>query len=230
MSKRVENGYAALALMAMACFVAIAFVSWSTSYSKGYHRANQDSKSVYSDGLRAEIHYKECMSKSTTIEALECYRDAEYDSEEEQRANQDLNAQREMADWAESVLWATILIGAATVIVTTIGIYFVRETLTVSNQTNEAAISAARSANEANRILRAERRPWVTLRRDTECDFFESDRGFSVAWNHDFENLGRSPAYDLRLRTKAIKTGSLLGLREMISHFVESETKTRTRL
>ncbi len=170
------------------------------------------------------------MSKSTTIEALECYRDAEYDSEEEQRANQDLNAQREMADWAESVLWATILIGAATVIVTTIGIYFVRETLTVSNQTNEAAISAARSANEANRILRAERRPWVTLRRDTECDFFESDRGFSVAWNHDFENLGRSPAYDLRLRTKAIKTGSLLGLREMLSHFVESETKTRTRL
>lgn len=216
MLKQPENGYFALVLTCAVCLFAIALVSWSVPYSEGYKRADQDHQAAYATHDTAEKYERECSRELTIKKALRCYRDAYNTDREQERAEEDLDAQREMANWAEGMLWATVAVGSITAGVTGLGVWYVAQTLSATSATLAAA-------NKANEIMRDEQRPWVSLSRDVECDLFESSWGVRVAWNYNLENFGRSPAHQIRLKCKAVRTDYLSGLGEELEALVQSE-------
>ena len=70
-------------------------------------------------------------------------------SRKEKRSEQDLNAQQEMADWTESMLWASM----AALFLTLIGIYYVRNTLLETRRIGEAQARAYLSPVEEIEVV-----------------------------------------------------------------------------
>lgn len=105
-------------------------------------------------------------------------------------------------------------------ILTIVAVALLFQTLRQTNKTNEAAISAANAASEANAIMRNEQIPWVVLHRTVECDFRDSGSGGQIAWNYNFENIGNGPAYDLKLVYTLIKRAHLQGMKQQLEAFL----------
>lgn len=81
---------------------------------------------------------RECAERHSIVEeALRCFQEAEKRSRDEQRAEQDLDAQRQMSEWADRLFWLTFALGTSTLGVTGLGVYWVKETLTATQQTLE---------------------------------------------------------------------------------------------
>ena len=143
MPKRFENGYIALFVTCVVMLFIIGFVFWSMMYSKGYQAADKDHQSAYATHQTVEENFRECVSEPTIEEALICYKDAYNTDREQERAEDDLDAQREMANWAEGMLWGTLLIGTITASVTALGVVYVARTLEATSETLEAARECA---------------------------------------------------------------------------------------
>ena len=107
---------------------------------------------------------------------------------------------------------------AAFTIAATIVLIF---TLRSANKTNAAAITASKSALEANDILRQEQRPWVTLERELLCDFHDNGHGGRITWHYEFINKGRGPAYDIRMDIELIKRNHWQGMHAQIAQFTD---------
>lgn len=123
--------------------------SYSAFYSHGYQAANKDNEASYEASRAAEEAYIECSRRASIEEALRCYAEAEKASREDYRAQQDLNAQREMAEWAKWMFWATAIVGALTIGVAITAAYWAR--------------GAILKMAETNAIMQSEQRPWVAV-------------------------------------------------------------------
>lgn len=105
-------------------------------------------------------------------------------------------------------------------------------TLRRATEANESAISAAKAANKANEIMRAEQRPWVTVLWEVPCEFkeFEDGKFCSIRLKFDFENKGKTPAFGVRhewgvFRFDMMKSGAgVAGREEMLSKALRSMT------
>ena len=104
---------------------------------------------------------------------------------------------------------------------TGIGIFFLWRTLVQTNKTNDAAVRAANAAAEANRILRDEQRPWVTLEWEIGCEAIDLGHGLTLVWNYNFRNRGKSPAYNMILDLKMVKRRHIQGLKEEGGRFAD---------
>lgn len=104
-----------------------------------------------------------CLSRSETIADFQrCLSNQGALTREQERSEQDLNAQREMAIWAEAMLWATWIVGITSISVTAVGIFFVWQTL---RETRNAVTEAARGSNAAERaVIASERANDIILR------------------------------------------------------------------
>ncbi len=101
-----------------------------------------------------------CAALPTARDAIQCYDDSVTAGRDHHRAEQDLDAQREMADWAEGMLWATLIIGVFTIFVTALGAFWVKKTLDVTR----AAVKAADDAVEVTRAVgNAQIRPYLSV-------------------------------------------------------------------
>lgn len=101
MSEGYRNGYFALVLGCAVCLAAIGFISISISFSKGYQSADQEHSAYYAKRNQAEINYDECLNTTSSLDgARECIKNAPSSTRDAERSEQDLNAQREMAQWA----------------------------------------------------------------------------------------------------------------------------------
>jgi hypothetical protein len=99
-------------------------------------------------------------------------------------------------------------------------------TLKSANETNKAAINTANAALEANDIMRQEQRPWVTLEKDSHCHFCDTG-GYqgSIAWNYDFRNKGKTPAYAISGQSKIIKENSMSAIWSQMESFTDECVK-----
>lgn len=130
----------------------IAVVSFGYFLSKGYQSANQKHEAENAQNAERESHYQSCIKLPSIDQVRECAKYPPVTSRSEERAEKDLNAQREMADWAESMLWTSVI----SIMTTAVGIFFVWRTLAEARATTRAAI-------EANELIRNEQRPWVHM-------------------------------------------------------------------
>lgn len=94
-------------------------------------------------------------------------------------------------------------------------------TLRSANKTNAAAIDAAQAAIDANKILRNEQRPWVTIDRDIRCEFSDHNATHCrFAWNFNFINKGKTPAYNISRNIKIIKAENISEIWSELDEFV----------
>jgi hypothetical protein len=136
-----------VAVCILLCLTA-AMVSYA-AHLKGYQRADKDHQSGYAAHYADQIDEKDCAAKTTAKEAAQCYKESSNAAHENTRAEQDLNAQREMAYWAELMVWFSMIIGVSSIFITGVGIHYVRRTLDV----NSAAVKAANDAVEVTRTI-----------------------------------------------------------------------------
>lgn len=178
MPKRHWNGQFAPFIALIGGLAVITLIALTVSYSKGYQAADKRHQAQRAANNAAQKNYQECVSKPTPQEAVECYQRSEQTSREDQRADQDLNAQREMADWAEGMLWATLFVGISTIGITALGVVYVRETLW-----------------ETRRIGKSQVRAYVVL-----ADYYIEGSLQPPKFVLEFKNTGQSPARDVRAR------------------------------
>jgi hypothetical protein len=173
--------------------MAIAFVALTVSFSKGYQSADEEHSTYYAERDQAEIRYRECLETSTSLDgARECINNAEATSRDSERAEKDLNAQREMAQWAEGMLWAAWTIGFLSLGITLVGVRYVYLTLIIATQN---------MARDATRIGQAQVMAYfnatnlVIREEDFRITTFEDG---AVYYNCnlvlDVSNVGNSPA------------------------------------
>jgi len=98
-------------------------------------------------------------------------------------------------------------------------------TLRSANKTNIAAVKASEAALEANQIMRAGNRPWVTLDREIYCEAHDNNVALRIIWNYNFVNKGTTPAFDVRLKWKAMKGVNEMRLPEIAGKFAEKVCK-----
>lgn len=114
-------------------------------------------------------------------------------------AEQDLQAQRDMAKWAERMFWAAF----ASVVLTAIGVVLIRQTLVYTKKTLEEAEATSKAAVRAIESTRRLERPYLFANVTTrEVDFyslFETQRktGRTDLYpriRYDIMNRGKTPA------------------------------------
>lgn len=117
-------------------------------------------------------------------------------------------------------------------VVSVMSSFFLLYTLYLNSRAASASAAAVEAALDANKIARDELRPWVSLERDPLCTVHFTNHGFTVWWNFNFSNLGRTPAYDVKLYYKAIKRQHLMGIPKEVSEFsmasIENKNYFRT--
>lgn len=143
MPKRFTDGYFALVLVVLIGLFAVANAAFLVLYSKGYQSADEQHQAAHANYSEREAHYQKCLEREASIDAArECVDSAPNASRKTERAEYDLNAQRQMAHWAEGMLWATSTVGFCTVFVTGLGAWWVRQTLMETRRIGEAQVRA----------------------------------------------------------------------------------------
>ena len=129
MPDRLWNGNGAALIVVVVGLALIAVTSWILPYSKGYQDADLAHQTDYTSYNASKQAEKKCLQLPNGEEILSCYKTAENNARNNHRAEQNLDAQMEMANWAEGILLATLTVGFTTIIVTGIGVIFVWQTL-----------------------------------------------------------------------------------------------------
>ena len=175
MYERLWNGTYLVGLISIVSVVIIAATYWDIVYSKGYQSASEEHSTYRAERDAQDRYYKKCLERETIYSARECITNTPNTDRDAQRSEQDLDAQRQMAQWAEGMLWATWVIGLATASVAAVGTCFLYETLRQTRQIGQAQVRAYISCTGATYTLR--------------------DRHFFL--HCDLENFGQSPALNL---------------------------------
>ncbi len=168
-----------------ALFVVVA-MTWDLSADQTEQRIRGE------QGTQAHIEYAEdriddkCLSLEPKA-LRDCIYEEIESARDHARANQDLNAQQQMAFFTKIMAWTT----AGGLALGVISIAVIYSTLTEMGRTNQ--------------IMRDEQRPWITLERDTFCDFRDNEHGCNIIWDINFRNRGKSPAHNVRFNWKVVK-------------------------
>jgi hypothetical protein len=193
-----RNAYIGVALpVFFTLFVAMAGY---LGFTYGYNSSDQDHQSDYSARYEAQIVEEKCIALGTPDEAVQCYKEAKNAAREHSRAEQDLNAQREMANWAEGMLWATLLVGTLTVILTGLGVYWVKETLVA---TQLAIQETKRGVDVTERAFRVEQRAWLVVDVTTPLNWSYRDTALYGGIAVLIKNVGKTPAVRCRVLVDA---------------------------
>lgn len=191
----------------------VALFAWTIPFSKGYQAADKDHESDYAAHYTAEREYEECRSKASVEEAVRCAQNAAQTSRNYQRAEQDLDAQREMANWAEGILWATLILGSASLVITSIGVVYVALTLRETRNTTKAAVDGAKAAHNAaiatREVGEAQVRPWllnVTIQTTMAGPSIIAgvERAIVMMLTPVWQNYGQSPATEVSVFADSI--------------------------
>ena len=109
----------------------------------------------YEEDVKARVSI--CREPDGFISFLSCAYEASNPNQGDYTSQKDLRAQQDMSIWALGMFVASV----ATLFVTAFGVFFVWLTLKKADETNQAAVSAANAATDANQIMRNEQRPWL---------------------------------------------------------------------
>lgn len=185
------RGYDQAFIGLLACFVAVllAVAIWkSATLSEFYrHSAEQTSKSY---GYAAEENISRSCTGRDFAATAKCIKEIVEATHEAQTAQNHLTAQRDMALWAFAMFW----IGVVSIALTSVGIFFVKQTLDANRAIVETAAEANRNARE---LGEAQVRAYLTFQ-DVHIDF----DWYLPRIRFKIYNAGNSPA------TKIIASGA----------------------
>jgi hypothetical protein len=134
----------------------------------------------------------------------------------EQREYSDLRAQWQAAEASRGqewfALWQTIIAAVATG-VAGIGTLFLIWTFRENRRSADAAVAAAKAAEDANRInwqaYIADQRPWLAINFKLDGPLTCSENDVTLELLFRIRNVGKSPAVMARMRTELVKRSDL---------------------
>lgn len=217
MSESDWRGTALVGIGVLSCLAPMFLATWLVSAYLTENRV-QAEQTTREHASNAHANAKEECLRLDPIAIVDCVEEHVRAVQETERAEHDLNAQREMATWALGVF----VVSALTAGVTAVGVFLVYQTLKEARKTTNAAIRSAREASaatgvanqgaraamEANAIMRHEQRPWLEITRELECRFKKvagSDK-FMVQCRYEIANVGKSPAFDVSISNMLVRT------------------------
>jgi hypothetical protein len=165
---------------------------------------------------RAKKHSEYALNRASPIARHETPPRNPNSERDEWRAEQDLDAQWEMAKWAKVAALAAVL----TAVMTGLGVWFVKRTLDATRQAVKEAEEGTKAANRAVEVTRdalfAERRPWLKVRAVRFSDFYTEPTRVVVGVRVVVENVGNSPAHDIDLKLKIVDDVMLADRTEVV--------------
>lgn len=174
-------------LFGLFAVVVLAGAIFATGYSKAAHRIEAQN---YASQYPADTNERIAACPTESVVALrKCIEEVVASAREDQRSEQDLNAQRDMAEWA----WWLLVISFATLIVSGFGLLALLKTINQGQEANDIARTA----------FIGELRPWVdvevvSVSMSAKSDTFELDVDFKVT------NRGKTPALKVETRARII--------------------------
>ena len=183
-----RNGTFALGLVAAVILSALLIAVWQSSAIYHQRSAQAEYKAQgYASDRDAEI--EDICGRMAFGDAIECIREEIQAAQESQRAEYDLKAQQEMADWAFWMIVASV----AAVVVTATGVVYVAATLGQTRKGVKAAVDVVDVTREmGQRQMRAY--VGVTKGRAT----YDKDTG-NLQYSVTIENTGQTPAYNVQI-------------------------------
>ena len=184
MYERLWNGTHLVILISIVSVVIIAATYWGIVYSKGYQSASEEHSTYRAERDAQDRYYKKCLQRETIYSARECITNTPNTDRDAQRAEQDLDAQRQMAQWAEGMLWATWVIGLATASVAALGTWLLYHTLKETSALNKTTTEAFLN----------DQRPWLGLNTKNLPSISPNEFGWRIDFKIEVKNFGKSPA------------------------------------
>lgn len=156
----------------------------------GYNEGYKDAQTSNGSAEANYELYKRCFGLSIREEVLNCLETNVKASRADQREEEDLQAQRDMSAWAFAVFLATSVVGALTVFITGIGVFFVRDTL----KANLVAVGISQKQ------LIASQRPWLRIEATIADDLeFLPEGGVRIGIEITVFNIGNYPASEIAI-------------------------------
>ncbi|MHA7820078.1 MAG: hypothetical protein ACX930_10575 [Erythrobacter sp.] len=185
------------------CLAAILLIFWglsvsiyATGFSSGIHQTEANGYAAeYSSDTDERIN--KC--PTDTVAALrECVEEAVTASHESQRAEYDLNAQRNMAEWA----WWLLIVSTVGIGVTTIGTIFLAIQVQLTREAVKDTSDATKAMNRQNELTEQAQRPWLSIELETRTPYFVNDQVFQTTLGLKIKNVGTSPATNVKVISK----------------------------
>ncbi|RWO71237.1 MAG: hypothetical protein EOS17_08855 [Mesorhizobium sp.] len=208
MLKRVWDGTVSLWVTIAICSFLLFVTALGFMSARAYDRATQDYQTsrAYDETRR---QFEQRCAGLEGKETFDCLKEQIDTAREPSRSEEDVGAQKEMARWALWMLVVSGVVGIATIGVTGVGLYFIRDTL--------------ETARQANELMRADKRPWIKFHcgPNGAFDVFGvRDTQVKLEIKAEVENIGEKPATDFIQHTKVIDAGFLYAKRRAIDAFV----------
>lgn len=178
MSERLRDGYFAIGMFAGICLALAGVLLWET--------------------LGAVIH---CGAKA------QCMADM-MGTSTPPRPGTLAMIQRLVSSEDSLATWLATFISLAAVVVSAVAVTFVKKTLDATLRAASASTEATKAMVEANRMQRAEQRPWCVITWDTACELIEEPNDlFRLRWNFQLTNKGKCAAHNVRFRFNVYRSG-----------------------
>jgi hypothetical protein len=181
--------------------VAWAAMIWSMSAHYAAKRVRAEAATAQYAQSAAEQIERACASRSG-LPLRECIREQVEANRGDQRSEQDLSAQQEMADWA---FWMMV-VSAVTMVLTAIALWFVRGTLEATREAVKDTSEATEAMRQANQIAAAAQRPWLTFSAKLAKAAGVNEKGLKLTFDVVIKNVGSSPAISCHLNGKMFNT------------------------
>lgn len=200
---------------ALGSLLLMLFVGYGMGLSGGFYDAQRDE---YSAQIEHETQERidDCFARTQPpAKAHECVENAVTASRESQQSEQDLNAQRKMADWA----WWLVVITLAQTPLTLGGLILLLQTIW--------------QGQEAIRLQKAETRPWLSFaelkikRLNVQQLSNSPDWVVTPVMEMQVVNSGNAPAVDVRVFTQAVENPISPETEAQIDHWAKHQVESR---
>lgn len=197
MSQNNWNVRFALTASILAVFIVVAglwTMNLSLGHSKGLYRAEAQN---YSQQYPADTDDRIARCPPVPTDRLKaCVEEAIADSHDAQRGEHDLNAQREMADWA---FWL-LIISIFTTSISAFGLWALLKTIWQGREANEIAREA----------MARQSRAWIGLE-ITKINYLKAGHStFTLSFEIRMKNIGNSPAKYLSFQSDLFRNLDLI--------------------
>ena len=192
----VQNLYASAApwIITVLGLTLIATISFSAIYPKGYQDAAEYYNIRNTRIASAEDVFDLCKLKKNVDEAIYCVYNFKNNTFEQHLQQDNLIAQKEIAYWSKNMFWTTLTIGSLTVLITSIGAWWVWKTLVESRKSVKTANDAVTASRE---IGQSQTRAWIQITGSANEKLATKrmrEQDFVTPFKLTFGNIGHTPA------------------------------------
>ena len=193
MSNSDWRKYAKIVGLASAAFLALALIygaGYFTGDLSGYYAGDADRAANQYPGDTQRM-IDDCFKLPSRPATVKCVSEASASARENQRAEKDLVAQQDMADWA----WWVMVIGVLQFFATIATLGFVKLTLDATLEAVKDTGDATKAMLRQNELTEATQRPWLSVTIEAVGPHRIEENALHIGFQILIKNSGPMPAH-----------------------------------